>query len=85
MSAPVRVYVPGDTSARSVGADAVAAALVAGAAAQGVVLKLVRNGSRGLLWLEPLVEVETVAGRVAFGPVTARDVPGLLAAGLLAG
>jgi formate dehydrogenase iron-sulfur subunit len=81
----VRVYVPGDTSARSVGADAVAAALVAGAAAQGVVLKLVRNGSRGLLWLEPLVEVETVAGRVAFGPVTARDVPGLLAAGLLAG
>jgi formate dehydrogenase iron-sulfur subunit len=45
----------------------------------------VRNGSRGLLWLEPMIEVETAAGRVAYGPVAASDVPALLAAGLLDG
>jgi formate dehydrogenase iron-sulfur subunit len=53
------------------------------AGAPGV--ELVRTGSRGLYWLEPMVEVETEAGRIAYGPVTAADVPGLLAAGLLAG
>ncbi|KRP06358.1 MAG: formate dehydrogenase, partial [Methylophilales bacterium BACL14 MAG-120920-bin58] len=37
-------------------------------------LNIVRNGSRGLFWLEPLVEVETEKGRVAFGPVSTNDV-----------
>ncbi|KRP06363.1 MAG: formate dehydrogenase, partial [Methylophilales bacterium BACL14 MAG-120920-bin58] len=37
-------------------------------------LNIVRNGSRGLFWLEPLVEVETEKGRVAFGPVSTDDV-----------
>jgi formate dehydrogenase iron-sulfur subunit len=69
-----RVWVPCDSAARSVGADEVAAAL----AAEGV--EVLRNGSRGMLWLEPLVEVETPAGRVGYGPVTPADVPGLLAA-----
>ncbi|HEY0638588.1 MAG TPA: NADH-ubiquinone oxidoreductase-F iron-sulfur binding region domain-containing protein [Pseudonocardiaceae bacterium] len=73
------VYVPGDSAARSVGADEVAAAF----AAHGV--PVVRNGSRGLLWLEPLVEVATERGRVAYGPVTADDVPALLADGLAEG
>ena len=73
------VYVPRDSAARSVGADAVADALSAAGA------DVVRNGSRGLLWLEPLVEVATAAGRVGYGPVSAADVPGLLDAGLLDG
>ncbi|MEZ4362645.1 MAG: NADH-ubiquinone oxidoreductase-F iron-sulfur binding region domain-containing protein [Kofleriaceae bacterium] len=73
------LYVPGDSAALSVGADDVAAALAAAAPDA----KLIRNGSRGLYWLEPLVEVTTPAGRVAYGPVRAADVPGLIAAGLL--
>ena len=78
----VTVYVPRDAAARSVGADEVAAAL---ADAAGDRIRLVRNGSRGLLWLEPLVEVDTADGRVAYGPVSAADVPALLADGLLDG
>ncbi|MCA0177372.1 MAG: formate dehydrogenase [Proteobacteria bacterium] len=81
----VTIYVPRDTAAVAVGADAVAAALAAQCAARGQTVTLVRNGSRGLLWLEPLVEVATPEGRVAYGPVTADDVAGLLDAGLLQG
>jgi formate dehydrogenase iron-sulfur subunit len=76
----IEVFVPRDAAARAAGADAVAATL---AAQPGV--RVVRNGSRGMLWLEPLVEVGTAAGRVAYGPVSAADVPGLLDAGLLTG
>jgi formate dehydrogenase iron-sulfur subunit len=71
-----RFYVPRDSAARSVGADEVAAALKAAGH------EVIRTGSRGLLFLEPLVEMETPSGRVAFGPVTAEDVPALLASGL---
>ncbi|MFO0934198.1 MAG: NADH-quinone oxidoreductase subunit NuoF [Planctomycetota bacterium] len=84
-AAPVRVYVPRDAAARSLGADAVARALEAEAARRGTPVTIVRNGSRGMLWLEPLVEVETAAGRVGYGPVRAADVPGLLAQGMLTG
>jgi formate dehydrogenase iron-sulfur subunit len=80
-----RVYVPRDASALSLGADAVAAAIAAEAQRRGVELTLVRNGSRGLFWLEPLVEVETLTGRVGYGPVRAQDVPGLFDAGFLDG
>ncbi|MBZ9936277.1 formate dehydrogenase [Mesorhizobium sp. BR1-1-16] len=80
-----RIFVPGDAGALAVGADDVAAAIARAAAAAGVAVEIVRNGSRGLYWLEPLVEVETPTGRVAFGPVAAEDVPGLIAAGLLEG
>ncbi|MFO1322324.1 MAG: NADH-quinone oxidoreductase subunit NuoF [Burkholderiales bacterium] len=79
----VRVYVPRDASARSVGADAIAGAIAAEAAARGQSIEIVRNGSRGLTWLEPLVEVETPAGRIGYGPVTRKDVPALFAAGFL--
>ncbi len=75
-----RVYVPRDSAARSVGADEVAEAI---AGLPGV--EIIRNGSRGLFWLEPLVEVETEAGRIAYGPVTAADVPSLAASGFLNG
>lgn len=80
-----RVYVPADSAARSVGADEVADELVAAAAAAGREIQLVRNGSRGMLWLEPLVEVETAAGRIAYGPVAPGDVAALVAAGMLDG
>jgi formate dehydrogenase iron-sulfur subunit len=77
---PVRVYVPRDSAARSVGADEVAERL---AAIAGPDISVVRTGSRGMLWLEPLVEVDTPAGRIGYGPVQPEDVDGLLAAGLL--
>jgi formate dehydrogenase iron-sulfur subunit len=77
-----RVFVPKDAAALALGADAVAAALTAAPDAQATV---VRTGSRGLFWLEPMVEVETPEGRIAYGPVEVGDVPGLLEAGMLTG
>jgi formate dehydrogenase iron-sulfur subunit len=74
------VYVPRDAAARAAGADDVAAAL---GTQSGV--SVVRNGSRGMLWLEPMIEVATPQGRIAYGPVTAADVPELIEAGLLTG
>ncbi|MBL8302150.1 MAG: formate dehydrogenase, partial [Ideonella sp.] len=81
----VTVYVPLDSAALAVGANRVAAAIAREAAARGQAVQVVRNGSRGLLWLECLVEVATPAGRVAYGPVTPADVPGLFDAGFLTG
>jgi formate dehydrogenase iron-sulfur subunit len=82
---PVKVYVPRDSAALAVGADEVAAAISAEAAHRGVTVDLVRNGSRGLFWLEPLVEVATPAGRMAYGPVEPEDVAALFDAGWLQG
>ena len=81
----VTVYVPCDSTALAVGADEVAAAIEAQAAARGIAVDLVRNGSRGLFWLEPLVEVTTASGRVGYGPVSARDVESLFDAGFPGG
>ena len=64
MSEPIRIFVPRDATALSLGADKVARAIAAEAEARGIEVQLVRNGSRGLFWLEPLVEVSTPAGRV---------------------
>ena len=84
-SGKVRVYVPSDAAALSVGADRVARAITAEATQRGLSVELVRNGSRGMLWLEPLVEVVTPKGRVAYGPVSPADVAGLFDAGFLSG
>jgi formate dehydrogenase iron-sulfur subunit len=73
-----RVFVPRDAAALALGADAVAEALTPHAT-------VVRTGSRGLFWLEPMIEIETILGRIAYGPVSADDIPGLLASGLLTG
>ena len=81
----VRIYVPRDSAALALGADELAAALVEQAARRGLAIELVRNGSRGMFWLEPLLEVQTPLGRIAYGPVTPEDVPGLLNADLLNG
>ncbi|MFP5480166.1 MAG: formate dehydrogenase beta subunit [Alphaproteobacteria bacterium] len=73
----MKVYVPLDSAAVALGADKLAEAIAAEGAARGVSVQVVRNGSRGMVWLEPLVEVVTDAGRVGFGPMTLADVSGL--------
>ena len=80
----IKIYVSRDATALAVGAEPVALAVASIAQQQGADVEIVRNGSRGLFWLEPLVEVETASGRHAYGPVTAGDVPGLFKAGFLA-
>lgn len=98
---PVTVYVPRDAAALAAGADAVGRAVADEAARRGLKVdeaaprgleageagrvRVVRNGSRGLLWLEPLVEVAVGADRVAYGPVGPQDVAGLFDAGWLEG
>ncbi len=72
-----RVFVPSDAAALSVGAHDVAQAVADEIARRGLDLRLVRTGSRGLFWLEPMVELETDEGRVGFGPLTPADVPAL--------
>jgi formate dehydrogenase iron-sulfur subunit len=76
-----RIFVPCDAAARAVGADKVAAAIVDEARRHKLAVAIVRTGSRGLFWLEPMIEVETQGGRIAFGPVTAKDVASLFAGG----
>ena len=73
----MKIYLPLDSAAVALEADEIAEAIRAHAHAKGVDLTLVRNGSRGMVWLEPLAEVETPAGRMAFGPMTLADVPAL--------
>jgi len=81
----ITVYVPRDAAARSVGADAVAHAIARDATARGLDISLVRNGSWGLFWLEPLVEVDVDGTRIAYGPIETTDVPGLFESGFLRG
>ncbi len=80
-----RIYVPRDSAALALGADALAAAILAEAERRGCAIELVRNGSRGLLWLEPLVEVATPAGRAGYAKLDADDVAGLFDSGWLDG
>ncbi len=75
-----RVYVPRDVAALALGADALASLL-----RQSGDVEIVRTGSRGLFWLEPMIEVATSEGRIAYGPVTVADISGLLDAGMLSG
>ena len=77
----VTIYVPRDSGALALGADKVAKAIEAEIAAARLDARIVRNGSRGAYFLEPMVEVATDEGRVAYGPVTAKDVASLFDAG----
>ncbi len=81
----VTVFVPLDTSAVSLGANAVTKAIEREAAKRNAPIRIIRNGSRGMFWLEPMVEVQTPAGRIAYGPVSTSDVPPLFDAGFLSG
>jgi formate dehydrogenase iron-sulfur subunit len=79
------LYIPGEATALALGAEAVAQAVAAEAARRQQPVRIVRNGSRGAFWLEPLIEVETTQGRVGYGTVQAGDVASLFAAGFLEG
>ncbi len=73
----IRIFVPRDSAALALDSDEVAQAIRTEAARRKLDVTVVRNGSRGMLWLEPLVEVETEKGRVAYGPVGPEDVRAL--------
>ncbi|NMG39424.1 formate dehydrogenase [Chelativorans sp. ZYF759] len=79
------IYIPGDSGALALGAEKVATAMKAELAARGIEARIVRNGSRGLYWLEPMVEVATERGRVAYGPVRTKDVASLFESDFLSG
>lgn len=80
-----RVFIPLDSFAVACGADEIADELRLAAAKAGTDVAIVRNGSRGMGWLEPMLEVETPEGRIAYGPIEPGEVGALLAAGLLSG
>jgi formate dehydrogenase iron-sulfur subunit len=79
------IYIPADAAAVSVGADETAAAIAREAAARGAEVAITRTGARGAFFLEPLIEVATSSGRIAYGPVTSSDVSSLFDAGFLDG
>ena len=79
------IYVPRDSGALALGAEKVAQAIEKELARRGETARIVRNGSRGLYWLEPMVEVETEKGRIAYGPVKPDDVKALFDSGFLSG
>ena len=83
--ATTRIYVPRETAAVSLGADEVALEIAREAKARSAEIRLVRNGSWGATWMEPLVEVETEGNRIAYANVAPNDVAGLFAAGFLEG
>ncbi len=74
----MRIFVPMDSAARALGADEVARALADAAAGQGIHAEIVRTGSRGMIWLEPLVEVEINGTRHGFGPAVPTDAAAIL-------
>lgn len=74
----MKIWLPRDAAALALGAGDVAETLLAEAGARGIDLTLVRNGSRGMIWLEPLLEIDTPDGRIGFGPVTPADVAMIL-------
>ncbi len=81
----IKIYVPRDSSALSLGANKVAANIQAEAAKRGLEINLIRNGSRGLFWLETMVEVTTSKGRIAYGPVMPKDVASLFDSDFMSG
>ena len=81
MTSSLRLFLPRDAAALSVGAERVARALVAEARSRGLEISLTRTGTRGMLWLEPMLEVERDGVRHGFGPLEPADVPALFDAG----
>lgn len=81
----ITIYVSGDSSAISLGANRTAAAIEKEATQRGVDINLVRNGSRGMYWLEPLVEVSVNGQRIAYGAVNPADVASLFDADFING
>jgi formate dehydrogenase iron-sulfur subunit len=80
-----QVFISQDAASLALGSSRLARAIADHAAQQDLALDIVRTGSRGLFWLEPLVEVETAEGRIAYGPIQPPDLAGLFEANLLSG
>lgn len=74
----MKIFIPGDSAAQSVGADLVAVAIAAEAAKRNIDVQIIRNGTRGALWLEPLVEVEKDGKRIGFSNVSSDDAAAVL-------
>jgi formate dehydrogenase iron-sulfur subunit len=74
----LRLFVSRDAVAVALDADRIVEALQTHAAQRGVTIEIVRTGSRGLHWLEPMVEAAGDDGRIAYGPVTVADAGGVL-------
>jgi len=74
----MKIYIPRDSAAKALGADHVAEAVAKGLAERGLEAEIIRNGTRGMIWLEPLVEIEQEGARLAYGPVEPEDVAALL-------
>jgi formate dehydrogenase iron-sulfur subunit len=74
----MKIYVPLDSATKALGADEIADAIVAEAGARGMTVEVISNGTRGMIWLEPLIEVETENGLVGYGAMDQADVPALL-------
>lgn len=70
----MKIYVPMDSAAKALGAEAVVAALKQAAPEA----QIIRTGTRGMIWLEPLVEVEIDGVRHGFGPATPHDAAAIL-------
>ncbi len=81
----IKVYIPRDSAALSMGADQVAMQIAVEAVRRGASVEIVRNGSRGMHWLEPMIEVATEHGRVAYGPVAPENVAELFDCNFLYG
>ena len=81
----IKIYIPRETTSASLGAELLAKAIDTEARYRNLEIELVRNGSRGACFLEPLIEVETDNGRVGYGPITLEDVPDLFDADFLNG
>ena len=81
----MKLFVPSDSAALALGANELTAAIAAEADRRHIDITLVRNGSRGMLWLEPMLEVSTPEGRIAYGPVETTDVVSLFDADFLHG
>lgn len=74
----IKIYIPQDSASKSVGADQVAIEVSKVATTNNLDIEIIRNGSRGMLWLEPLIEVETKNGRVGFGPISVSEIQSLI-------
>jgi formate dehydrogenase iron-sulfur subunit len=81
----ITIYIPRDTTTISLGADKIAVEIAEIFAEKQLALSIVRNGSRGLYWLEPMIEIETLLGRIAYGPVMIADIDTLITAMIAVG
>ena len=74
----INIFVPQDTTSLALGSDEIASLLTESMSSRGLDVKLIRNGSRGMFWLEPLLEIESEGDRFGFGPVTVSDVSSII-------